>query len=231
MNPPSKLRHFGKSERIVLLVLLLLGIVLILLSLLPVSSSPAAGSPMPPAQPTSLHGKQSDSLYTSPKYVGPPERSGYAGVQKFARKQTLDLNRVDSLTLLRVPGIGPTFAKRIIALRSRLGGYYTVLQLQEVYGMNEDRFLELRSWFRVMTAPHRYQLSALQLDSLPEHPYLSYRHKRALRRILARHGRLHSWQTLMRQPEFTRDDSIRLSPYFVEAIQPDSLRTQPTNEP
>lgn len=230
MEPTSRLRHFGRSERIVLLVLLLIGTSLILASLLSASSSPTASLPNPNATSSPLARGQADSLYTSPSYVGPPERSGYRGVQKFTSKQSLDLNRVDSLTLLRVPGIGPTFARRILALRTRLGGYYTVLQLQEVYGMNEDRFLELRSWFRIATPPHRYQLSELKADSLPDHPYLSYRHKRALRRVISRHGQVVSWMTLRRMEEFSRDDSIRLSPYFVGSPTPDSTRVQETKE-
>lgn len=59
-------------------------------------------------------------LVTSPDYVGPP-----AGTErttaKYTRYVSLDLNAVDSLTLLRVPGIGPAFAHRILSLRSRLG--------------------------------------------------------------------------------------------------------------
>lgn len=231
MRPTEQLRHLGKSERIVLLILLLLGALLVLASLRSASSSLSSTTPSSSPQPNSIMEGHSDSLYTSPAYVGPPERNGYTAVKKFPSKQILDLNRIDSLTLLRIPGIGPTFAKRILSLRQRLGGYYTILQLQEVYGMNEDKFLELRSWFRIHTLPHQYRLSELQADSLPNHPYLMYRHKRALRRLISRYGQLHSWRTLMRTQEFTHDDSIRLSPYFIESKQLDSLVVTQTTEP
>lgn len=143
-----------------------------------------------------------------------------ASVKKFVQLTELDLNTVDSLTLIRVPGIGAAFAHRILELRRQLGGYYTVLQLQEVYGMDEDKFLALRRWFRVKTPPRTYPLEGLRADELPRHPYLSPSHRKALNRLLYRHGRISEWRMLMQTGRFTHDDSVRLSPYFVELLKP-----------
>ena len=164
------------------------------------------------AQEPSL-GKQ-DSLIKDPHYVGPPMGQGKT-VEKYKRYVSLDLNGVDSLTLLRVPGIGPAFAHRILALRTRLGGYYTVLQLQEVYGMDEDKFLSLRPWFVIKTPPKRHPLTHLRADSLPWHPYLSREQSNALRKLILRHGARLSWSVLRAEGHFSREDSIRLCPYFV----------------
>jgi hypothetical protein len=158
-------------------------------------------------------------LVTSPDYVGPPSGTERA-VAKYQHYVSLDLNAVDSLTLLRVPGIGPAFAHRILSLRSRLGGYYTVLQLQEVYGMDADRFVQLRPWFAVRTPPRQHPLSALRADSLPWHPYLNRAQLQGLRLGVLREGRRLSWRHLRQSPAFSREDSIRLAPYF-----PDSLHS------
>lgn len=158
----------------------------------------------------------SDTIYRSADYAGPPEHLQRREIRKFARGTIVDLNGADSATLMRVPGIGPAFARRIVRLRERLGGFYTVLQLQEVYGMDEDKFLELKPWFKIQT-PHRsYYLDSLRSEMLPEHPYLNYRHKRALRRLISRQGSVRAWSSLMRDPAFSRDDSIRLSHYLIE---------------
>ena len=63
-----------------------------------------------------------DSLHRSKDYVGPPERLRHKSSNKFTRLVQLDLNKADSLTLIKVPGIGPAFAHRILALRQKLGG-------------------------------------------------------------------------------------------------------------
>ena len=157
-----------------------------------------------------------DTLITDEHYIGPVDKGRQ--VEKFRRYVSLDLNTVDSLTLLRVPGIGPSFAHRILSLRQRLGGYYTVLQLQEVYGMNEEKFLELRPWFTIKTKPIVHRLSELRADSLPWHPYLRRETMRTLRQMVLRHGHKLSWRLLRSEGTFTRDDSIRLSPYFTDAL-------------
>lgn len=230
----------GKAERIVLMLL-----VIVLSSALALYAwtqyrSPSPGAvtvlaPSPSSDSTTASASSSalrqgahsaperrDSaqrLVTSPDYVGPPAGTERT-VAKYTRYVSLDLNAVDSLTLLRVPGIGPAFAHRILSLRSRLGGYYTVLQLQEVYGMDADRFVQLRPWFAVRTPPRQHPLSALRADSLPWHPYLNRAQLQGLRLGVLRQGRRLSWRHLRQSPAFSREDSIRLAPYF-----PDSLHS------
>lgn len=189
----------------------------------PSSDSTTASVPTPAPRP-GVHSapQRRDSaqrLVTSPDYVGPPAGTERT-VAKYTHYVSLDLNAVDSLTLLRVPGIGPAFAHRILSLRSRLGGYYTVLQLQEVYGMDADRFVQLRPWFAVRTPPRQHPLSALRADSLPWHPYLNRAQLQGLRLGVLREGRRLSWRHLRQSPAFSREDSIRLAPYF-----PDSLHS------
>ncbi len=230
----------GKAERIVLMLL-----VIVLSSALALYAwtqyrSPSPGAvtvlaPSPSSDSTTASASSSalrpgahsaperrDSaqrLVTSPDYVGPPSGTERT-VAKYQHYVSLDLNAVDSLTLLRVPGIGPAFAHRILSLRSRLGGYYTVLQLQEVYGMDADRFVQLRPWFAVRTPPRQHPLSALRADSLPWHPYLNRAQLQGLRLGVLREGRRLSWRHLRQSPAFSREDSIRLAPYF-----PDSLHS------
>ena len=69
----------------------------------------------------------------------------------------VELNEADTLTLKKIPGIGSTFARRIVRYRELLGGYYTVEQLAEVYGIDEERYIALYPWFRVDTTRLRPQ--------------------------------------------------------------------------
>ena len=47
----------------------------------------------------------------------------------------IELNLADSATLIPLPGIGPVLASRIIKYRRLLGGFVSLDQLKEVYGM------------------------------------------------------------------------------------------------
>jgi competence protein ComEA len=66
-------------------------------------------------------------------------------VQKSVRRDTknkplLELNTCDSALLERLPGIGPVLSGRIIKYRNLLGGFASVNQLIEVYGLPQETF-------------------------------------------------------------------------------------------
>ena len=56
------------------------------------------------------------------------------------QRPTLDINSCDSASLVRLPGIGPVLSARIIKYRRLLGGFASVNQLTEVYGLSPETF-------------------------------------------------------------------------------------------
>lgn len=58
-------------------------------------------------------------------------------------KQNINLNTTDSLQLISLKGIGPTFASRIIKYRNKLGGFIYKEQLKEVYGLDSIALKEI----------------------------------------------------------------------------------------
>ena len=53
-------------------------------------------------------------------------------VPKYPEGTVIDLNQADTASLKRIPGIGSGLARMIVAYRNRLGGFYSVSQLQEI---------------------------------------------------------------------------------------------------
>lgn len=143
------------------------------------------------------------------RYPGPPTKMrDYT--PKLAEGATLDLNNADTLLLQRVPSIGASFARRIVKYRDILGGYYCVEQLQEVYGMDRERYDKIAPYFVIRKRLRKLSLSA---DSIPKHPYISYKHRKALAQILVENPPL-SWEKIMSVGQFSKDDSLRLAPYL-----------------
>ena len=215
--------RFNKSDRVVLILL-----VVLILSYVLYSGITAKGLPSPtevqdtippvvakldttPPAPREKE-KSTPAPIRTDRYPGPPPETKRpeAYLPKLKPGATIDLNTADTTLLKRVPGIGSSFARRIVKYRSLLGGYYVVEQLQEVYGMDRERYDAIYPYFTVGTAVRPLTLT---IDSISYHPYLSWRHKRTLRRLLEAEQPL-DWSHLMGTGDFTRDDSLRLAPYM-----------------
>ncbi len=87
----------------------------------------------------------------------------------------VELNAADSVALEKLSGIGPAYAKRILKYRSMLGGFVSVEQLKEVYGLNEELFQKIQAFVSVDTSLIiKINLNKDDFKTVNKHPYLSY---------------------------------------------------------
>ena len=97
----------------------------------------------------------------------------YERLEPFIDIPKVELNSADSTALVSLRGIGPYYARKIIEYRESLGGFYTVEQMLEVYGMDEERFAPLRECVKADASLIRpLDIWTLPEDSLARHPYL-----------------------------------------------------------
>jgi DNA uptake protein ComE-like DNA-binding protein len=125
----------------------------------------------------------------------------------------LNLNEVDTLTLRKIPGVGPYYSRAIVRYRERLGGFVSTSQLSEIEGLPE----RIEEWFKVEENPAIRTLPINKSDfkTLVRHPYLSYEQVKVIMTHIRKYGPLTSWTDLQLYPEFTPQDFERLAPYFV----------------
>lgn len=148
-----------------------------------------------------------------------PERykhnTSYPILPKYEKGTLIELNNADTTSLKKVPGIGSTFANRIVKFRLLLGGFYSVEQLKEVYGMTEEKYADLKGWFTVKPARiKKLQVNKTPKDSLNRHPYLNYQQTRILIQLREQNGKLSGWNDLTLLEEFGDTDKTRLNHYL-----------------
>ncbi len=121
----------------------------------------------------------------------------------------INLNRADSVQLLPLPGIGPVFAGRIIKYRRLLGGFVSVNQLAEVYGMPVETIERIRSMIAIdSSAIKMIQLDSATFGELLRHPYLEYEEVKALVEYRDFAGRISSFSELL-ENHILPDTTIR----------------------
>lgn len=149
----------------------------------------------------------------------PQQRNEYADrkpeIKEIKKKALVDLNTADSVTLLTLYGIGPSFAKRIIKYRNLLGGFYSKNQLLEVYGFDQDRLDKIDAYCDVNPGViKRININTVKTDDLKKHPYMDYYTAKAIvdQRVVLR--RFTSIQQLKAIPLIHEDLFNKIQHYF-----------------
>ena len=130
---------------------------------------------------------------------------------KYKPGKFVDLNTADTTELMKIPGIGPVRAKRIVEYRHSLGGYHSIAQVHEAYDLPEN----LGDWVHISTPEiKKLRINKATLSQLRAHPYLTFYQARAIVELRKREGDIRSIRQLLFLDEFTEADIARLTPYL-----------------
>ncbi|GAB4255989.1 MAG: helix-hairpin-helix domain-containing protein [Vicingaceae bacterium] len=89
--------------------------------------------------------------------------------------KSINLNKATPEELQKLKGIGKVLSQRIVKYRDVLGGFYTIQQLKEVYGLNESTFHLIKN--DIFVQPNEIQklnLNKENISKLKQHPYISF---------------------------------------------------------
>jgi len=112
----------------------------------------------------------------------------------------VDINVTDTTLLQTLPGIGSSFASRIVSYRERLGGYYAPEQLLEVFGMDTTRYDGFKDFIFIDTTFHvnRLKINTDTFKTLLRHPYLEYDDVKKIVNHREQKGMISSWTQLVK---------------------------------
>ena len=109
----------------------------------------------------------------------------------------VDLNTVDSTTLVELPQIGPYTASRIVEFREKLGGFVNKEQLLDVKGMDEARFAAIEPYINLgMVEIRKVDVNRADFKTLVHHPYLSYEQVKLIFNQREKRGMIKNWEQL-----------------------------------
>jgi len=169
----------------------------------------------------------SPMVFTSRKFGGGKESGGYKS--KVRRKwvdygsyksggrgkqHAIDINTADSTAWVALNGIGPGFAKRIITYREKLGGFYQVEQLKEVYGLDSLWVKENKALLKVGAGVYRFlKINQVEWKDF-KHPYLPYGQSKVVLAYRKQHGAIKDFEALEKIQLLDLVAWKRLKPYL-----------------
>jgi competence protein ComEA len=109
----------------------------------------------------------------------------------------IDINVADTTGFIALPGIGSKLANRIINFRDKLGGFYSVEQLAETYGLPDSTFQLIKPQLQCSpTAIRKININTADANTLKQHPYIKWNIANAIIQFRQQHGIYHSTEDL-----------------------------------
>ncbi len=109
----------------------------------------------------------------------------------------IDLNRCDTNDIMTVPGFGSKRAAKLVEYRDRLGGFYDLSQLQEVYVLKDMDTAYVAQYFRVsQDAVRRINVNEADYAEMVKHPYFDAYLTRTILNYRSKHGNIGSMEEL-----------------------------------
>lgn len=141
-------------------------------------------------------------------------------VKSTIASKTKNLNKIqfteaDSTLLQIVPGIGPGLSGRIIKYRERLGGFYSINQLNEIFGLKPETITEIWNYFDFNPLiTRKIQINLAATDQLSSHPYISYGEAKVIIAYRNQHGNYNSASDLKNIKIFKEEWISKIEPYL-----------------
>lgn len=130
-------------------------------------------------------------------------------------KIQIEINVADSTELMKLPGIGDKLSKRIVKYRDLLGGYHTLAQLKEVYGLNEEVILRIDEFITVDSKRIRkVDLNFAEWNELAKHPYIKKNIANKIIKFRTKYGSIKKSSVLLDSMILNIDEFTRLKPYL-----------------
>lgn len=146
----------------------------------------------------------------------------YSKKEKFEKKINrqpplifVDVNKSDSADWESLPGIGPKLAQRIILFREKLGGFYSIDQVAETFGLQDSVFQKCKNRLAFSNIPFQLiNINTADVNQLAKHPYIRFKIANALIQYRNQHGFFQSVSELKKV--ILLNDSIlaKVSPYL-----------------
>lgn len=109
----------------------------------------------------------------------------------------IDINLADSIAWESLPGIGPKLAQRILRFRDALGGFHSIDQVGETFGLADSVFQKIKPLLVLNTNSIRViHMNHVTMEELSAHPYFSKSLAGRITRYREQHGAFRGEQEL-----------------------------------
>ena len=157
------------------------------------------------------------------------KNNAFSGTRKFSenkvdswnalRYASIDINAADTADFINLPGIGSKLATRIVNFREKLGGFYTIEQVRETFGLPDSTFQKVKQYLKLENSSIRkININTANIDELKAHPYIRYNIANPIVAYRNEHGSFSSIEDLKKIMIITDEVYQKIAPYLTLAF-------------
>lgn len=127
----------------------------------------------------------------------------------------VDINTADTTALIALPGIGSKLSERIIRFRDKLGGFHSLEQVGETFGLPDSTFQKIKPYLKIdQISLKQININNASVEEMKSHPYLRYALANAIVQYRLQHGSYRSVDDIRKIQLVTDEIFLKLSPYL-----------------
>jgi competence protein ComEA len=139
----------------------------------------------------------------------------YSVPSKSYRPLVIDINSADTSALIALPGIGSKLAARIINFREKLGGFHSIEQIRETFGLQDSTFQKIKEYLKLENViVRKININSATVDELKAHPYIKYSIANPIIAYRNEHGRFTKLEDLKKVMVITDEVYERVARYL-----------------
>ena len=121
----------------------------------------------------------------------------------FAKKEKIviiDINQATKEDLVKIYGIGDGISDRILKQKENLGGFVSMEQMQDVWGLSPEVIVELNRHFKIISLPiiNKIDINNASVKELAKFSYFRYALAREIVTYRSMNGGIHSIEDLIK---------------------------------
>ena len=132
-----------------------------------------------------------------------------------AKYSTIDINTADTSAFISLPGIGSKLASRIVTFRDKLGGFYSIDQIGEIYGLADSTFQKIKQWLKLdNTSVKKININTATVDEMKAHPYIKFSLANPIVAYRNEHGVFSKVEDIKKVMAVTEEIYKKIAPYL-----------------
>jgi competence protein ComEA len=133
-----------------------------------------------------------------------------------ARYSVIDVNAADTTAYISLPGIGSKLAARIVNFRDKLGGFYSVEQVKETFGLPDSTYQKIKQYLKLDNpSVKRININTATVDELKAHPYIKYSLANPIVAYRNEHGLFSKVEDVKKVMAVTEEIYKKIEPYLI----------------